>query len=144
MTGTVLPTSPLLALRAAILAYLATDATLARLMGGTFRLYDEPPRGSSPVYAVFGDAEIRTDSVDGATRHAHSLALIVFARPGSTRSAVEAASRIGELLADAPLSLTGHALVLLRIQALSATRDPRSGEASATLTLQAVTETDAA
>lgn len=145
MTGTTaIPTSPLLALRAAILAYLATDATLARLMGGTFRLYDEPPRGSSPVYAVFGDSEIRTDSVDGAVRHAHSLSLIVFAKPGSTRSAVEAAARIGDRLTDAPLSLTGHALVLLRVQALSATRDPRSGEAKATLTLQAVTEATAA
>ena len=137
-------TSPVLALRRAIIDAAAGDAELRALMGGALRLYDEPPRGSSPVYAVFGDAEIRTDSVDGATRHAHSLALIVFAKPGSTRSAVEAAARIGELLADAPLSLPGHALVLLRVQALSAARDPRSGEASATLTLQAVTETDAA
>lgn len=145
MTATPAPAaSPLLAMRAAILAYLATDAALARLMGGTFRLYDEPPRGSSAVYAVFGDAEIRADPVDGAARHAHSLTVIVFAKPGSTRSAVEAAARIGDLLADANLSLAGHALVLLRVQALSAARDPRSGEARATLTLQAVTESAAA
>jgi hypothetical protein len=55
------PTSPLLALRAAILAYLAVDATLARLMGGSLRLTDEPPGGAAPVYALFGDAEIRDD-----------------------------------------------------------------------------------
>ncbi|MFL5171850.1 MAG: DUF3168 domain-containing protein, partial [Microvirga sp.] len=45
---------PILALRAAILAHLLGDAELAALMGGTVRLYDEPPRAAEPVYAVFG------------------------------------------------------------------------------------------
>lgn len=132
--------SPLLALRGAILAYLAVDATLARLMGGGFRLYDEPPRGSVPVYALFGDAEIRDDSVDGARRHTHGLALIVFARPGSARSALDAAGRMADLLADAPLALAGHALVSLRVQSLAVRRDAATGEAHATLALQALTE----
>lgn len=134
------PTTPLLALRAAILAYLAPDAALAALMGGRLRLYDEPPRGAAPVYAVFGDAEARDDSVDGAARHTHGLALTVFARPGSARSAIAAAERIADRLADAPLALAGHALVLLRVRAVAATRDPATGEARATLTLQALTE----
>lgn len=132
--------SPLLAMRAAILAYLATDATLARLMGGALRLYDEPPRGAAPVYGIFGDAEVRDESVDGARRHAHALSLVVFARPGSTRSALDAAERMAERLADAPLALAGHALVTLRVQSVSVARDERSGEARATLSLQAVTE----
>ena len=145
MTGSQQTTDPvskssLLALRGAILAYLATDAVLARRMGGAFRLYDEPPRGAVPVYALFGDAEIRDDSVDGARRHAHGLALIVFARPGSTRSAIDAAERMADLLADAPLTLPGHALVILRVQALAVRRDAATGEARATLTLQALTE----
>ncbi|WP_443136579.1 DUF3168 domain-containing protein [Methylobacterium sp. Leaf399] len=139
-TMTAVSTGPLLALRGAILARLAADATLAGLTGGRFRLHDEPPRGASPVYALFGDTTVRADPVDGASRHLHELALVVVGKPGSTRSAVEAAARIGDLLADAPLSLTGHALVLLRVQSLSTVRDPRSGEASATLTLAAVTE----
>jgi hypothetical protein len=134
------PTSPLLALRAAILAYLAVDATLSRLMGGALRLTDEPPRGAAPVYALFGDAEIRDDSVDGARRHRHDLSLTVFAKPGSTRSAVDAAERIADLLHDAPLSLAGHALVRLDLAAIAVRRDPASGETRATLTLGAVTE----
>ncbi|KQP88077.1 hypothetical protein ASF60_00315 [Methylobacterium sp. Leaf113] len=134
------PTSPLLALRAAILAYLATDAALARLMGGSVRLGDEPPRGSAPVYALFGDAEIRDDSVDGARRHRHALGVTVFARPGSIRSAVDAAERIADLLYDAPLSLAGHTLVRLDMEAIAVRRDPASGEARATLTLRAITE----
>jgi hypothetical protein len=128
-------------MRAAILSYLATDATLAGLMGGALRLYDEPPRGAVPVYAIFGDAEVRDASVDGARRHAHALALVVFARPGSTRSALDAAARMAERLADAPLALSGHALVTLCVQAVSVARDAHSGEARATLSLQAMTET---
>jgi hypothetical protein len=134
------PTSPLLALRAAILAYLATDAPLARLMGGSLRLADEPPRGVGPVYALFGDAEIRDDSVDGARRHRHALGLTVFARPGALRSAVDAAERMADLLHDAPLVLSGHALVRLDLEAIAVRRDPASGEARATLTLRAITE----
>ena len=134
-------TSPLLALRAAILAHLSGDAALAALMGGSVRLYDEPPRGAPPVYAVFGDGEARDDSVDGAQRHTHTLSLIVYGKPGSARSSVEAAERIAALLGDASPSLDGHALVLLRVQAIAAHRDDRTGETRATLTLQAVTET---
>ncbi|MCJ2075822.1 DUF3168 domain-containing protein [Methylobacterium sp. E-016] len=132
--------SPLLALRAALIARFSTNAALARLMGGTFRLYDEPPAGAQPVYALFGDAEIRDDSVDGAVRHQHSHALVVFARPGSVRTALDAAERMSLLVADPALALTGHALVTLRVQAIATRRDERTGEARAVLTLQAVTE----
>jgi hypothetical protein len=64
----------------------------------------------------------------------------VFAKPGSTRSAVDAAERIADLLHDAPLSLAGHALVRLDLEAIAVRRDPASGEARATLALAAITE----
>lgn len=132
--------SPLLALRAGILGRLGGDAVLAALMGGVVRLYDEPPRGAAPVYALFGDGEIRDDSVEGARRHRHALTLLVVAKPGSTRSALDAAERMATLLDDAALNLTGHVLVLLRLSALAAARDERTGEARATLRFEAVTE----
>lgn len=134
------PADPLLALRAALLAALAADAELARLMGGRVRVHDEPPRGAAPVYAVFGPSETRDESVDGARRHGHRLALILFGRPGSSRSAVEAAGRAALLLHEALLAPAGHALTLLRVETLACARDERSGETRATLTLQAVTE----
>ncbi|MEA1834025.1 DUF3168 domain-containing protein [Methylobacterium durans] len=133
--------SPLLAIRAAILARLSADATLIGLMGGRLRLHDEPPRGAAPVYAMFGDAEIRDASVDGAARHAHSHALVVFAKPGSARTGLDAAARIAALLSEGGLAPAGHALVTYRVAALRATRDEASGEARCTLTLEAVTET---
>lgn len=132
--------SPLLALRGAILARLGADPTLATLMGGTVRLYDEPPRGALPVYGLFGPAEIRDDSVDGAVRHGHRHALIVLAKPGSARTALDAAERMAELLSDASLVLDGHVLVTCRVGTLAVSRDERSGEARATLTIEAITE----
>lgn len=58
---------PLLALRAGLIGRFAADAALAALLGGRVRLYDEPPRGTLPVYALFGDAEITDDSVCSLT-----------------------------------------------------------------------------
>lgn len=132
--------SPLLALRAALLARFADDAALKALMGGTVRLHDEPPRGAVPVYALFGEAGSRDDSVDGARRHVLSHALIVIAKPGSARTALDAAARMATLAEDG-LALTGHSLVTLVAESLSASRDARSGETRAVLTLRAVTET---
>lgn len=109
-------------------------------MGGAVRLTEEPPHGAVPVYALFGDAEIRDESVDGARRHRHAVNLTVFARPGSTRSAVDVAERIADLLHDAPLSLSGHALVRLDLTAIAVRRDPASGETRAVLSLAAITE----
>lgn len=57
---------PLLALRAGLIVRFAADAALAALLGGRVRLYDEPPRGTLPVYALFGESEITDASVDGA------------------------------------------------------------------------------
>lgn len=129
------PTNPLLAMRAAILVHLASDAALAALMGGTFRLHDEPPRGATPVYAIFGEGEARDDSVLGARRHWHQLDLAVIGRPGSSRSALEAAERIAARLDDAPL-----ALVLIRVAAIACAREEKTGEIRATIGLDAVTE----
>ena len=131
--------SPLLAMRAGLIARFCTDAVLLTLLGGA-RLYDEPPAGAVPVYALFGDAEIRDDSVDGAERHLHSHEIAVVARPGSVRTALDAAERMAALLAEPAMPLQGCHLVTLRVRALKASRDARTGEARATLTVEAVTE----
>ena len=132
--------SPLLALRAGLIARFTPDAALATLLGGRVRLFDEPPRGSVPVYALFGDAEIQDDSVDGAERHRHSHELVVIAKPGSVRTALDAAERMAALLQDTALPLAGCRLVTLRVKAIRAHRDARTGEARAALTVEAVTE----
>jgi hypothetical protein len=65
---------------------------------------------------------------------------VVFAKPGSARSALLAADRMAALLDDAALALDGHRLVNLRITAAESARDERTGLARATLRLRAVTE----
>ncbi len=66
--------SPILALRAAILARAAADPELVALMGGALRLYDEPPRAAEPVYALFGDVTANDWSTDRDRGHEQDLA----------------------------------------------------------------------
>lgn len=133
-------TSPILALRAAILARCADDAALAAVMGGAVRIHDEPPRAAEPVYAVFGEASARDASTISDRGHEQEAALVVWGKPGSARSALIAAERLATLLDGAELALDGHHLVDLRVVAVETARDPRTFLARVTLRLRAVTE----
>jgi Protein of unknown function (DUF3168) len=133
-------TGPILALRGAILAVALADSDLAAIMGGAARLYDEPPRASEPVYAVFGAVSADDWSTDTDRGHEQRLSLVVWARPGSARSALLAADRLALLLDEATLTLDGHRLINLRVTATTADRDAQTGLARVTLTLRAVTE----
>lgn len=133
-------TSPILALRQAILAAVRNDSLLAALMGGSARLHDEPPRAAEPVYAVFGDVTAEDASTSSERGHEQDLALVVWSREGSARSGLEAAERLASLLDDAPLALAGHRLANVRIRSIAADRDPDTGLARVTLRLRAVTE----
>ena len=133
-------TSPILALRAAILARAQADADLAALMGGALRLHDEPPRAAEPVYAVFGEVTAADWSTDLDRGHEQDLALVVWSREGSARSGLAAAERFAAILDGAELALAGHRLVNLRVTALAAARDERTRVARVTVRLRAVTE----
>ena len=133
-------TSPILALRAAILARAQSDAELLALMGGALRLYDEPPRVAEPVYAVFGDVTAADWSTDLDRGHEQDLALVVWSREGSARSGLEVAERLATLLDGADLPLAGHRLVNLSLTAVAAARDERTRLARVTVRLRAVTE----
>ena len=133
-------TSPLLALRGAILARAQDDAALAALMGGTVRFYDEPPRAAEPVYAVFGDAAARDWSTGSDQGHDHEAAIVVWAGEGCARSGLDAAARLATLLHEAALTFDGHRLVSLRVTAVETARDDKTGLARATVRLAALTE----
>lgn len=132
--------SPLLALRAAIRSACLADPALATLMGGEVRLYDEPPRGSPPVYAVFGEASARDASTSSEHGHEHEFAIVLWAREGSAASALAAAGRMADLLDDAPLTLAGHRLVRIAVAATESDRDAETRLARTTLRLGAATE----
>ena len=132
--------SPILALRAAVLAATQGDAELATLMGGAVRIHDEPPRAAEPVYAVFGDASARDWSTGSDRGHEQDAAIVVWAREGSARSALLAAERIAALLDGAALALAGHRLVNLRVAGIEVRREAGTNLARVTLRMRAVTE----
>ena len=133
-------TSPILALRAAILARAEADPDLASLMGGQLRLYDEPPRAAEPVYALFGDVSAADWSTDLDRGHEQDLGLVVWSREGSARSGLMVAERLAALLDGADLPLLGHRLVNLRVTAIAAARDRDARLARVTVRMRAVTE----
>jgi len=133
-------TSPVLALRRAVLAVAENDAELLALMGGTLRLHDEPPRAAAPVYAVFGDVTAQDWSTDFDRGHEQDATIVVWAERGSARTALAVAERFASILDDAALSLDGHRLVNLRVTELSAERDKDTQLTRVSLRLRAVTE----
>jgi hypothetical protein len=133
-------TSPVLALRRAILDVARDDAELIGLMGGALRLYDEPPRAAEPVYALFGDVTAEDWSTDFDRGHEQAVSLVVWAARGSARTALAAAERFAAILDDAPLALDGHRLVNLRVTEIASTRDKDTQLTRATLRLRVVTE----
>lgn len=123
--------SPILALRTAIRARLVADAGLTGLLGGP-RVYDEPPRGTDPPYIVFGNASAQDWSASGVDGHSHALDLVVWSDQGGDSEALGVAGVIAGLLVDAPLALSGHRLVRLRIAGHEVSR-PGAGDPSAAL-----------
>jgi hypothetical protein len=133
-------TSPVLALRRAILDAATNDAELKALMGGTLRLHDEPPRAAEPVYALFGDAKAEDWSTDHDRGHEQTLSIVVWSERGGARTALIVAERFAAILDDAPLVLDGHRLVNMRMTELASGRDKDTQLTRVTLQLRAVTE----
>lgn len=133
-------TSPVLALRRAILDAAGADAELTSLMGGSLRLHDEPPRGAESVYALFGDVTAKDWSTDFDRGHEQDLSIVIWAERGSARTALAVAERLAAILDDAPLILDAHRLVNLRVTELAARRDKDTQLLRVTLRLRAMTE----
>ncbi len=133
-------TSPVLSLRRAIIDTASADAELRALMGGALRLYDEPPRGAEPVYALFGNVTAEDWSTDLDRGHAQSVDLVIWSEKGGARTALMVADRFFAILDDAPLTLDGHRLVNLRVTELASERDKDTRLTRVTLRLRAVTE----
>lgn len=131
--------SPILPLRAAILARCAGDATLLAALGGSFRFHDEPPRAAEGVYAVFGEARAKDWSTGSDAGHDQEIAIAVWSKPGGSKGALLAAERIASLLHEAPLILVGHRLVSLRVVAVETARSDKA-PARVTVRLRALTE----
>lgn len=127
------------ALRAAIHAALAADATLAAMLGGP-KIYDEAPRGAIPPYVTFGDSLSKDWSTADGDGVEHFVVLNVWSGQTGAREALAIAGRVRDLLHDRPLTLNGHALVNLRFAQLDTRRETNGRFNRASPRFRAVTE----
>ncbi len=133
-------TSPVLALRAAIVSRCAADPALVAILGGVAAIHDEPPAGAEPVYLHFGDAELADWSTGSDLGYEQRLGIVAWGRPGSAASAIAAAERVAVLLDEASLALVGHRLVQIRFESTALERDDETNLCRVTVRLRAVTE----
>ncbi|TRL30584.1 DUF3168 domain-containing protein [Methylosinus sporium] len=131
--------SPIIVLRRAIRACLASDATLVAALGGA-KIYDEAPRGAEAPYLLFAEASLRDWSTTGSRGAEQIFTVSVVSIERGVAQALTIGEQIVALLDEAPLILDGHHLVDLRHQA-SETRRERNGRfARVDLRFRATTE----
>lgn len=131
--------SPVIALRKAVRAALAGDATLLALLGGA-KVFEEAPRGAPPPWITFGETASRDWSTSSDRGCDQRLALHVWSGAGGLEECLVIAERVATLLDEAQLTLEGHRLARLTIVAQEAGRDARGRFSRASLRLRALTE----
>ena len=131
--------SPVLALRRAILARLSADAPLTAMLGGA-RVYDEAPPGAPAPRIAFSDAQSRDWSAQSSHGAEQFLVLSVWSGARGTREALDIADCVVALLDEAALPLSGHRLIDLRFVALATKREQNGRYARADIRFRATTE----
>lgn len=132
-------TSPVVALRRAILARLVSDAALVGALGGA-KVFEEAPRNVEPPYVLFADAQMRDWSAQESRGAEQLLVLSVISEQRGTREGLELAQRLIDLMDEAPLVLEGHVLVDLRFSSSEAKREQNGRLARVNLRFRAMTE----
>ncbi|WP_159730173.1 DUF3168 domain-containing protein [Methylosinus sp. Ce-a6] len=131
--------SPILALRRAMRARLAADASLLSALGGA-KIYDEAPRGAESPYVLFADTRWRDWSTPESKGSEQSITLSVVSIQRGAAEALAIGETILALLDEAPLALDGHRLVDLRHQASETRREQNGRFARLDLRFRATTE----
>lgn len=110
--------SSALALQIAMRNALLAHAPLLELLGGG-HVFDELPRGSQEPYVAFAALETRDWSVQGQKAHEHFVTLEVRTKSRSRALAQDIVWEIETVLDNADLTLSGHALINLRLTFLT-------------------------
>jgi hypothetical protein len=131
--------NPAFALQETMREALLAHAPLVLLLQGS-HVFEEVPRGAQAPFVAFGPAETRDWSVADAKAHEHFVTLQVATNSHSRKLAQDILAEIEAALDNAALTLSGHALVNLRLVFWAVARD-RNGETfGATLRFRAATE----
>lgn len=131
--------SPVLALRRAILAALLADGALTASLGGA-HVYDEAPPGAPAPRIALSDVQSRDWSAQNSSGAEQIVVLSVFSGARGMREALDIADRVVALLDEAPLALAGHRLIDLRFVALATRREQNGRYARADIRFRATTE----
>ena len=131
--------APVTALRRAIRSALLADSALLAQLGGP-KVYDEVPSGTAAPYVVFADTQWRDWSASLSRGAEQIFVLAVWSTQRGLREALDIGERVVELLDEAPLVLSGAALVDLRFQQLETKRDATGRFARVNLRFRATTE----
>jgi hypothetical protein len=133
-------TSPIVALKQAIMQQLAADAPLVALLRGATKIHADPARHAAFPHLAFVAAEARENGTSSDDGHVIDLSLAAFSRHGGSVEALEIAAAAEAAIRSLPAALSGHRLINLAIRATEpvALRDGESWRAL--LRLRAVTE----
>lgn len=132
-------TSPVVALRKAILACLGADSDLQSWIGAN-GVFDVPPRGVEPPYVFFSEALSRDWSTALDEGVEQFLTLCVVSEAKGTLEALSVAERVVSLLNEAALTLENHRLIDLRFVRSETLREQNGRFARVNLRFRATTE----
>ncbi len=122
------------AVRTAALA----DSGVQALLGARF--YDDPPPDAVFPYVTLGRVESRVSDASAIEAIEHSVTLHVWSRHGGRAEALDIIGALREALHDAPLNVTGRALVFVFAQFADVFRSGDGLTTLGLLRLRALTE----
>ena len=133
-------TSSSWALKAAIKAALAGDASLITLLGTPVPVHDRVPDGAALPYIAFGDWSVEESDTDDIRVDAHVILIDAWSSYAGTKQAKAIAGAIELALHGAALTLEDHVLIYLSFTGAAFSQDALAGLSRATLRFRAMTQ----
>lgn len=120
-------------------AALVADTSLTNLLGGP-KVYDRPPKDAVFPYVTLGDTDLEAAGAQASEDVRHRITIDVWSRSEGRRETKDLMSAVYAVLHDAPLTLTGHALIYLNFEraTLSYAKDAKALQGR--ITFRALTE----
>lgn len=130
------------ALQKALYQRLSTDAGVVAALGGP-KVFDDVPRAATFPYVTFGAARSDDWSTGDSEGREHIAVVNVWSRAGGRREALTVAEAIRAALAAGDLTLNGHRVVLMRLEAVETRRGADGETYQASLRLKVLSEATA-
>lgn len=127
------------ALQQAVFTALKADQALLSLLGDV-RIYDAVPPHPVFPYVTVGPHILRDFSTGDSFGREHTLTITAFSRKPGFREVYGLADAVTAALIAAPLSLTGHSLILFRFDNSDVRREANALTSRAAITFRAISE----